>query len=87
MNESHDARFRAVRCVERTTTAAVRAERNRPEISRCERDATAVVVRWLVAEPVLVFSSSLFVGWLLNLTSQQQASVSQGRICSGNFTC
>ena len=26
----------------------------------------------------------LFVGWL---TSQQQASVSQGRICSDNFTC
>ena len=27
-------------------------------------------------------------GWLLAcLTSQQQASVSQGRICSGNFTC
>ena len=27
----------------------------------------------------------LFVGWLLNI--QQQASVSQGRICSDNFTC
>ena len=28
------------------------------------------------------------VGWLLAcLTSQQQASVSQGRICSGNLTC
>ena len=28
------------------------------------------------------------VGWLLGcLTSQQQASVSQGRICSDNFTC
>ena len=27
---------------------------------------------------------SLFVGWL---TSQQQASVSQGRICSDSFTC
>ena len=28
------------------------------------------------------------VGWLLAcLTSQQQASVSQGRICSDNFTC
>ena len=24
----------------------------------------------------------LFVGWLLNVTSQQHASVSQGRICS-----
>ena len=30
----------------------------------------------------------MFVGWLLAcLTSQQQASVSQGRICSDNFTC
>ena len=29
-----------------------------------------------------------FVGWLVGrLTSQQQASVSQGRICSDNFTC
>ena len=27
----------------------------------------------------------LFVGWLL--TSQQHASVSQGRICTDNFTC
>ena len=27
----------------------------------------------------------LFVGWLLNV--QQQASVSQGRICSDNFAC
>ena len=28
------------------------------------------------------------VGWLVGcLTSQQQASVSQGRICSDNFTC
>ena len=28
------------------------------------------------------------VGWLIGcLTSQQQASVSQGRICSDNFTC
>ena len=31
---------------------------------------------------------SWLVGWLLAcLTSQQQASVSQGRICSDNFTC
>ena len=31
---------------------------------------------------------SLFVCWSLAcLTSQQQASVSQGRICSDNFTC
>ena len=30
----------------------------------------------------------LFVGWLVGcLTSQQHASVSQGRICSDNFTC
>ena len=30
----------------------------------------------------------LFVGWLVGcFTSQQQASVSQGRICSDNFTC
>ena len=29
-----------------------------------------------------------FVCWLVGcLTSQQQASVSQGRICSDNFTC
>ena len=29
-----------------------------------------------------------FVCWLIGcLTSQQQASVSQGRICSDNFTC
>ena len=29
-----------------------------------------------------------FVGWLLTcLTSQQQDSVSQGRICTDNFTC
>ena len=32
--------------------------------------------------------SFVVVGWLLAcLTSQQQASVSQGRICSDNFTC
>ena len=31
-----------------------------------------------------VFVVCLFVGWL---TSQQQASVSQGRICTDNFTC
>ena len=31
---------------------------------------------------------SLFVCWLVGcLTSQQQASVSQGRICSDNLTC
>ena len=31
---------------------------------------------------------SSHVGWLVGcLTSQQQASVSQGRICSDNFTC
>ena len=39
----------------------------------------------------MVRSSSLarqFVGWLVAcLTSQQQASVSQGRICSGKCTC
>ena len=30
----------------------------------------------------------LFVGWLVGcFTSQQQASVSQGRICLDNFTC
>ena len=30
----------------------------------------------------------LFVGWLVGcFTAQQQASVSQGRICSDNFTC
>ena len=30
----------------------------------------------------------LFVGWLVGcLTSQQHADVSQGRICSHNFTC
>ena len=30
----------------------------------------------------------MFVGWLVGcLTSQQQASVSQGRICSNNVTC
>ena len=30
----------------------------------------------------------MFVCWLVGcLTSQQQASVSQGRICSDNFTC
>ena len=28
-----------------------------------------------------------FVCWLGCLTSQQQASVSQGQICSDNFTC
>ena len=34
------------------------------------------------------FVRSLFVGWLVGcLTSQQQASVSQGRICSDNLTC
>ena len=32
--------------------------------------------------------SHWLVGWLAGcLTSQQQASVSQGRICSDNFTC
>ena len=30
-------------------------------------------------------TKGLFVGWLLNV--QQHASVSQGRICSDNFTC
>ena len=30
----------------------------------------------------------LFVGWLVGcLSSQQHASVSQGRICTDNFTC
>ena len=34
------------------------------------------------------FYQGLFVSWLLAcLTSQQHASVSQGRICSDNFTC
>ena len=33
-------------------------------------------------------TDSWLVGWLVGcLTSQQQASVSQGRICSDNFTC
>ena len=32
--------------------------------------------------------TQVFVGWLVGcLTSQQHASVSQGRICSDNFTC
>ena len=32
--------------------------------------------------------TGIFVCWLVGcLTSQQQASVSQGRICSDNFTC
>ena len=43
-------------------------------------------------EPI---SSELFISSMINgfcllvgcLTSQQQASVSQGRICSDNFTC
>ena len=35
-----------------------------------------------------VRSSGRLVGWLVGcLTSQQQASVSQGRICSDKFTC
>ena len=35
-----------------------------------------------------LYSSWRFVGLLVGcLTSQQQASVSQGRICSDNFTC
>ena len=29
----------------------------------------------------------MFLGWLLNLTSQQHARVSQGPICSDKFTC
>ena len=34
------------------------------------------------------FPECLFVCWLVGcLTSQQQASVSQGRICSDKFTC
>ena len=36
------------------------------------------------AENVALFNNCLFVGCL---TSQQQASVSQGRICTDNFTC
>ena len=38
----------------------------------------------MVAVVVVVVAVCLFV---CCLTSQQQASVSQGRICSGNFTC
>ena len=35
-----------------------------------------------------MFGAPNAVGWLLGgLTSQQHASVSQGRICSDNFTC
>ena len=40
-----------------------------------------------LASLVLVTTSSTIVCWLVCLTSQQHASVSQGRICSDNFTC
>ena len=47
-----------------------------------------VAVAAVVALMMMMEGRSLFVGWLLAcLTSQQQASVSQGRICSDNFTC
>ena len=47
--------------------------------------AAAVVV---VVVGVVEKEEELFVGWLVGcLTSQQHASVSQGRICSDNFTC
>ena len=36
---------------------------------------------------VEVSEGGLFVCFVGCLTSQQQASVSQGRICSDNFTC
>ena len=43
-----------------------------------------VIVRTLVVKGLHVCFTILFVGCL---TSQQHASVSQGRICSDNFTC
>ena len=46
---------------------------------------------WYVSnenKTLIIQHSATAVGWLLAcLTSQQQASVSQGRICSDNFTC
>ena len=50
---------------------------------------------WLVVrggreegDPCSCVQRCLFVCWLVGcLTSLQQASVSQGRICSDNFTC
>ena len=43
---------------------------------------------WVAAGVDLPVFNSLFVCWLVGwLTSQQYASVSQGRICSDNFTC
>ena len=43
---------------------------------------------WLLSKCLLSVRECLLVGCLLAcLTSQQHASVSQGRICSDNFTC
>ena len=37
---------------------------------------------------MMMMMETMFVCWLVGcLTSQQQASVSQGRICSDNLTC
>ena len=39
-------------------------------------------------EDLVVYNHLRLVGWFVGrLTSQQQASVSQGRICSDSFTC
>ena len=52
----------------------------------CYHNCTATTRRWLLLHPSpkLTLPHRLFVGCL---TSQQQASVSQGWICSDNFTC
>ena len=43
---------------------------------------------WLCHSLICQWHWQLFVCWLVGcLTSQQQASVSQGRICSDNLTC
>ena len=54
----------------------------------CSVQVTTARVVWNGAVQGTESFIVLAVGWLVGcLTSQQQASVSQGRICSDNFTC
>ena len=69
--------------------AALKKPQQRPTCCVIFLPITAVTMQFLhITGQKKLCTMTMFVCWLVGcLTSQQQASASQGRICSDNFTC